>query len=165
MGPTVLPAPGASELSCWTMFAALTIAVIALILTVVQWIHPWSHNNASPAFTNQQVKDAKADACTAYKTVHRAVVTNTHLESSSDGGPLAVATSARLALYGGGAHLIERLTRESATPVDLTKAITALATTREDLGINYRAGTPDFTPEQLRQSLDGQMLDVERLCR
>ena len=97
-------APGASELSRWTMFAALTIAVIALILTVVQWIHPWSHNNASPAFTNQQVKDAKADVSTACKAVHRAVVTNTHLESSSDGGPLAVATSARLALYGGGAY-------------------------------------------------------------
>ena len=98
-------------------------------------------------------------------TVHRAVVTNTHLESSTDGGPLAVATSARLALYGGGGYLQERLTREPATPADLTKAVTSMAATLEDLGINYRANAPAFTQDQLRQNLDGQMLDVERLCK
>jgi hypothetical protein len=38
-------------------------------------------------------------------------------------------------------------------------------TTLEDLGVNYRANAPAFTQDRLRQILDGQMLDVERLCK
>jgi hypothetical protein len=93
------------------------------------------------------------------------VVTNTHLERSPDGGPLAVATSARLALYGEGGYLQEHLTREPATPVDLANAVTTMATTLEDLGMNHLANAPAFAQDQLRQNLDGQMLDVERLCK
>jgi hypothetical protein len=158
----------ASKLSRWAALAALAIAVIALTLTIVQWIHPPSRGSASPTFTNQQVKAAKTNVCAAYTTVHRAVVTNTNLESPPDGGPispLAVATSARLALYGGGGYLQERLAREPATPLDLTKAVTSMATTLEDLGINYLADAPDFTQDRLRQNLNRQMSDVERLCK
>jgi hypothetical protein len=40
-----------------------------------------------------------------------------------------------------------------------------MATTLEDLGINYLAAAAAFTQDQLRHNLDGQMLDVERLCQ
>jgi len=155
----------ASALSRWAALGALVIAVIAVTLTVVQWIHPPTYSTGSPAFSKQQVKQAKTNVCAAYMTVHRAVITNTHLESSPDDGPLAVATSARLALYGGGGYLEKRLASEPATPPGLTNAVTSMATSLEDLGINYLADAPAFTQDQLRHNLDGQMLDVERLCK
>lgn len=154
-----------SKLSHWVAPAALAIAVIALTLAIVQWIQPALHNSASLAFTNQHGKEAKTNVCAAYMTVHRAVVTNTNLESSTDDGPLAVATSARLALHGGAGYLQERLTREPATPATLTNAVTLMATTLEDLGINYLGDGPAVTQDQLRENLNGQMLDVERLCK
>jgi hypothetical protein len=160
------PTSGVSTLSRWATLAAVVIAAITLVLGIVDWFRSASHDGGSPAFTIQQVKDAKTNVCAASVTVHQAVVTNTNLESPPDGdpiGPLVVAASARLALYGGGGYLQERLTREPATPGDLTKAVTSLATTLEDLGINYLAGAPAFTQDQLRQNLDGQMLDVDRL--
>jgi hypothetical protein len=163
--PESFTAVAASMLSRWAVLAALAIAVIALTLSILQWIHPPSRTGAVTTFSNQQVKDAKTNVCAAYMTVHRAVITNTNLESSTEGGPLAVATSARLALYGGGGYLQDRLTRAPATPAGLAKAATAMAAALEDLGINYLANAPAFTQDQLRQNLDAQMMDVERLCK
>lgn len=162
------PIPAASMLSRWITLAALAIAVIALTLAIVDRFYPPSHDSASATFSDQQVKTAKTNICAAYITVGRAVVTNTHLESPPDGGPmgpLAVATSARLALYGGGSYLRDRLSREPATPGDLTKAVNSMATTLEELGINYLAGAPDFTQDQLRHNLDAQISDVRGLCK
>jgi hypothetical protein len=162
------PIPVASRLSGWITLAALVIAVIALTLAIVDWFHPSSHDSASATFSDQQVRTAKTNVCAAYMIVGRAVVTNTHLQIPPDGGPmspLAVATSARLALYGGGSYLRDRLSREPATPGDLTKAVNSMATTLEDLGINYLAGAPDFTQDQLRHNLDAQISDVKGLCK
>lgn len=114
-------ASGASTLSSWATFAAVTIAVIGLVVAIVGWFRHPSHDSALPAFSGQQVMDAKAVVCAGYTTVHRAVV-NTHLESPPDSGPtddLAVAISARLALYGGGTYFRDRLSAEPAIPGDL----------------------------------------------
>lgn len=162
------PASRASKLSRWATFAALVIAVIAATLAIVGWFRP--HHSAPPAatFSDQQIKDAKTHVCTAFVTVDRAVVMNTHLKNPPDGGPigaLSVATSARLALYGGGAYLRDRLTQEPATPADLAKAINSIATTLEDLGIGYLASAPDFAQDRLRQDLDSEVKRAAQLCK
>jgi hypothetical protein len=159
---------GGSVWSRWIAPAGLAIGVLALTLTLVQWFHPSSHGNGSPSFSDQQAKDAKTSVCAAYTIVHRAVAINTHLEDPPSGGPvgpLAVATSARLALYGGGSYLRDRLTKEPATPEDLAKAVDSLATTLEDLAVNYLADVPPFVQDPLRHNLDGQLVDVEGRCK
>jgi hypothetical protein len=162
------PAVERANWSRWIAPAGLAVGVVALTLALVQWFHPSSHGNGSPSFSDQQVKDAKTSVCAAFTSVHRAVAINTHLENPHDGGPvgpLAVATSARLALYGGGSYLRDRLTKEPATPEDLAKAVDSLATTLEDLGVGYLAGAPPFTQDPLRHNLDGQLVDVEGRCK
>lgn len=154
-------APGRAVWSRWVAPAGLAVGVVALALTLVQWFH----GNASPSFSDQQVKDAKTSVCAAYTAVHRAVVVNTHLEPSPNGDPLAVATSARLALYGGGSYLRDHLTRAPATPADLAKAVDSLATTLEDLAVNYLAGATALLQDPLRHNLDGQLVDVDERCK
>jgi hypothetical protein len=159
---------GRGAWSRWVAPAGLAVGVVALALTLVQLFHPLSHGNASRSFSDQQVKDGKTHVCVAYTSVHRAVTINTHLEDPHDGGrigPLAVATSARLALYGGGSYLRDRLTREPATPEDLAKAVDSLATTLEDLAVNYLADVPGFIQDPLLDNLDGQLVDVDRRCK
>ena len=162
------PAVGRANWSRWIAPAGLAAAVVALTLTLVQWFHPPSHDHGAPSFSDQQVKDAKTSVCGAYTTVHRAVTINTHLQNPPDGGPigpLAVATSARLALYGGGSYLRDRLTKEPATPEDLAKAVDTLATTLENLAVNYLADVPGFVQDPLRHNLDGQLVDVDGRCK
>lgn len=155
----------------WTRWIAptgLLVGLIALILTLVQWFGPSSHGSGPGTFSDQQAKAAKTSTCGAYTTVHRAVTTNTHLESPPDGGPLGpltVATSARLALYGGGGYLHDRLASQPATPADLAKAVDSLATTLEDLAVNYLSGAAAITQDQLRHKLDGQIAAVDGLCK
>ena len=159
---------GRAVRSRWIAPAGLAAGVVALTLTLVQWFHPASHGNGSPSFSDQQVKDAKTSVCAAYTTVHRAVAINTHLQNPPDGGPigpLAVATSARLALYGGGGYLRDRLTKEPATPADLAMAVESLATTLEDVAVNYLADVPGFVQDPLRHKLDGQLVDVDGRCK
>jgi len=160
---------GTAVRSRWIAPAGLVAGVVALTLTLVQWFHhPASHGNGSPSFSDQQVKDAKTSVCAAYTTVHRAVAINTHLQNPPGGGPvgsLAAATSARLALYGGGSYLRDRLTKQPATPEDLAKAVESLATTLEDLAVNYLADAPGFVQDPLRHNLDERLVDVDGRCK
>jgi hypothetical protein len=144
--------------------AALAIAVIAAALAVVAWFRP-AHENAS-TFTDQQTADAKTNVCSAYATVHQAVVTNTHLvnpDPNSPIGQLAVAANARLALLGGGAYLRDRLTAEPAAPADLTKAVKSMANTIEQLGVGYLAGL-NSALGPLRNELDSEISQINGMC-
>ena len=156
---------GRAVWSRWIAPAGLAIGVVALALTLVQWFDPSSQGNGSPSFSDQQIKDAKTSVCGAYTTVHRAVVVNTHLRPSPNGDPLAVVTSARLALYGGGSYLRDHLTRAPATAADLAKAVDSLATTLEDLAVNYLAGATAPVQDPLRHRLDGQLVEVGGRCK
>lgn len=114
--------------------------------------HSATRQRASPAFIDHQVTDPKTNVWTAFMTIHRAFFTNTQSESRPDRGPidpLAVATSARRASYGGGGYLRDRLTRQPATPSDLTNAGDSMATTLQDLGISYLAGSLAFRPRSV----------------
>lgn len=165
-------APGSrsSGLSRWTSLAALVIAVVAATLAIVGWFFPHKSASASsaPTYSEQQTKDAKSHVCTAFMLVDRAVVRNTHLKNPPEGGPVgqfSVATSARLALYGGGAYLRDQVNINPAVPASLAKSANALSTTLQELGIGYLASAPEFTQSSLRQNLDGQVKATAEQCK
>ncbi len=158
--------PGGSQLSGWLSLAALVVAVIAVALAVVVWFRPMS-GAASGHFTDQQSADAKANVCGAYLSVRKAVVINTHLNNPVQGdqiGALAVAANARLALYGGGDYLRQRLHADPATPDDLAKAVGSMADTLEKLSIGYLSGAPELAQDPLRRDLDGEIKQINGLC-
>lgn len=151
----------------WPTFAALAIALIALALAIVGWVYPRSPGGASHNFSGQQVNDAKTHICTAYQSVHEAVVSNTHLENPVENDPIgqiAVATSARLTLYAGGAYLRQRVTAEPATPADLAKSVNDMANTLEELSIGYLAGL-SATLDPLRHDFDSEIEAVDKICK
>lgn len=151
----------------WPTFAGLAIAVLAVALAVAGWFYPRSSGGASHNFSDQQVNDAKTHVCTAYQSVHQAVVSNTHMENPVENdriGELAVATNARLTLYAGGSYLRERLAAEPAAPADLAKSITDMANTLEELSIGYLAGLSS-TLDPLRHDFDSEIEAVDKICK
>jgi len=152
-----------SEASRWPTYAALAIAVIAVVLAALAYFHP-AHNSASVA---QQGGDAKANVCSAFASARKAVVINTHMQSPNINDPIAelsVATNARLALIGGGAYLRERLAANTAAPADLANAADSLANTMQQLGINYLTGAGKDVQDPLRKDLNSQITQIEKLC-
>lgn len=162
------PAPPASSTSKWLTIAALALAVLAIAGAAVGWFYPHKSATAAPTYSDQQTKDAKKISCETFVLVDRAVVRNSRLKNPENGGPigaLSVATSARLAFYGGGSFLKDRVSQQPATPPDLTKALNTIGGTLQELSIGYLAGAPEFAQDQLRQNLDAGIKTVADICK
>jgi hypothetical protein len=146
----------------WLTYAALALGLTAAVFAGLAYFYP-AHTPPSVA---QQSGDAKTNVCSAYKAAHRSVVINTHMQSNANDavGELAVATSARLALIGGGAYLRDRLDANTAAPADLTDAVNSFANTIEQLGINYLTNAGADTQNSLRHDLDSQIAQLDKLC-
>jgi hypothetical protein len=158
-----VPFPRWSEASRWPMYAALAIAVIAVVLAALAYFYPL-HKTVSVA---QQGGDAKANVCSAFASARKAVVINTHMQSPNINDPIAelsVATNARLALLGGGTYLRERLAANTAAPADLANAANSMANTIEQLGINYLTGATKDVQDPLRNDLNSQITQIDKLC-
>jgi hypothetical protein len=161
-----LPSPPWWKSSRWPMFAALAIAVIAAAVAIAGWFRPAPHS-ASPAFSDQQTAQAKANVCSAYTAVHQGVVRNTHLADPNPNDPagqLAIAANARLALLGGGAYLRDRVADEPATPADLAQAVNSIGNTIEKLGVGYLEAASNIVLDPLRHDLDSQVAQINKLC-
>jgi hypothetical protein len=155
-----VPFPRWSEASRWLTYAALALATIAVVLAGLAYFHP-AHNSASVA---QQGGDAKANVCSAYAATRKAVVLNTHLESPNPDVQLAIAANARLALIGGGTYLRERLAANTAAPADLANAANSMANTIQQLGINYLTGAAKDVQDPLRNDLNSEITQIDKLC-
>jgi hypothetical protein len=161
------PASKTSKLSRWSTFVTAAIALLALGLSIAGWVRP-SHDGTSQAFTGQQINDAKASVCTAYKAVLQEVRNNLRLKMPAPESPigtLAVATNVRLALYGGGGYLKDHVAMAPATPADLAKAVSSMGNTLEELAIGYMRAAPNFTGDSLRNDLDAQTAQVAEFCK
>ena len=158
------PFPRGRRVPQWPVYAALAIAVIAVVLAALAYFHP-AHNSASA--TAQQGGDAKANVCSAYAAARKAVVINTHLRSPNPKDPIAdlsVAANARLALLGSGAYLRERLAANTAAPGDLANAVNSMANTIQQLGINYLTGATPDVQNPLRNDLKSEITQIDKLC-
>jgi hypothetical protein len=145
----------------WITYAALALAVIAVILAALAYFGQ-PHNSASA--TAQQGGDAKANVCAAYAATRKAVVLNTHLQSPNPDSQLAVAANARLALIGGGAYLSQRLAANTAAPADIANAANSLVNTIQQLGINYLDQAPPNVQDPVRKDLSNELSQLDKLC-
>jgi hypothetical protein len=158
----------ASRFARWGTAAALALAIVATGVAVAGWFYPHKSASSTPTYSDQQTKDAKKHICETFMIVDRAVVRNSRLKNPDNGGPigaLSVATAARLAFYGGGAYLKDRVSQEPATPPDLAKSVNTMASNLEELAIGYLAGAPEFTQDELRQALDDKIKATVEICK
>jgi hypothetical protein len=155
--------------SRWPTFVALAIALIATGLAVVGWFRPappTPPRAAAPTYTEQQISDAKARACTAFELVDKGVTLQTNGEVSSDPAMAkAQGANARLATISSGWYLRARL--DQAAPPKLATAIQHLSDVLLDLGANYLAGATDDDPAQaaLRSEANSAFGRVQELCK
>jgi hypothetical protein len=168
-------APHASKLPLWLAVTALVLSLVAVAGGVAGYFFLYPHKNdtsSSSSTVNDQAakdpKEAKKRICETFMVVDRAVVRNSRLKNPDNGGPigaLSVATAARLAFFGGGAFLKDRVAGEPLTPPDLAKSVNAMASNLEELAIGYLAGAADFTQDSLRQALDDKIKATVEICK
>jgi hypothetical protein len=111
------------------MFAITLVAVAA---AVSAWMRPMPEmrtvSPSTPAFSDQQVADAKAKVCAAYQKVQNAVSINSVRKLGDDpNSQLLISVNMRQVFVAGSAYLATTLADEPATPADLTAAAKKLA--------------------------------------
>lgn len=119
-----------------------------------------------PPASDQQIADARAQACDASTTVSTAVGLQTHGNLGEDPVAMqAVAANARLSMTAGSAYLLARL--DPATPEPLASAVTSLANGLQDVAIHTMAGVSNEDPAQATRLSDAERTSTQiaDLCR
>ena len=149
----------------WLAPAALLVAVVAVALAIWALVSE-SSKAATSSAAGTQGGDPKTRVCTAFNTVSKAIVLQTHNNLGPDPvAEAAVAGNARLALFGGGVYLLNNL--DSATPSELADPVRSFATDLQDIGMSALAGVTNTDPAQSARlaNADASRQQIVELCK
>lgn len=160
----------------------VVIAVIAMLLAIAtlgasayMWRNPMTPFDAptaapteapEPTFTDAQRDEAKAKVCDAFLVVSTGVANSSDLQAA-DGdaiGAIAIATNARLALYGGGVYMLNRV--DPATEPQLAEAARAFGNALMDVGAAAVANIPSDDPahQERVKDADEENAKLQGIC-
>jgi hypothetical protein len=149
----------------WPIATLLAITlVVAIGVALAGWFRPLPDNRppATPAFTNQQIADAKAKACSAFEKVRASVSLQTHANSGTDPAMTqAVAANARLALVTGAYFLEHRI--DPATPQTLSAALHSFSDLLLDLAESALGGATDN--QELEHQGEADTAQIADMCK
>lgn len=158
------------------------IAVIAMLLAIAtlgasayMWRNPLTPIDAptatptgapEPTFTDAQREEAKAKVCDAFLVVSTGVANSSGMQAA-DGdaiGAIAIATNARLALYGGGQYMLNRV--DPATEPQLAEAARAFGNALMDVGAAAVANIPSDDPahQERVKDADEENAKLQGIC-
>ena len=167
-GPWGPPGPiPLSRPARWPMFVMFLITMVAVAAAVAAWLRPIPHNESAtptkPAYSEQQVADAKAKVCAAYTKIHRAVDINVPRTGGDDPmAQLTVAVNMRQVYVVGSAYLLTTLADEPATPSDLAAATGKVARLLQGLTLD---GLTSEINAQENDAVNETGTTIEGLCK
>lgn len=164
-GPVTRPRPWQ-----WLAITSLVIALAAIVLAIVCWLRPApsAKEPNPPAYTDEQVSQAKAAICTAAGKVDRALdLADAEPVSNDRTEQLAVAAVSRVTFDAGSRYLISTLAEEPGAPAELTTAVRDEANSLQELLIGFLNGIPNSDPAQqpAMSAANQARATVQRLCK
>ena len=169
MPPT--PSMASGRPARWPALTALAIALIALAVGVAAWFRSTPHNNQpppKPAYTDQQVVNAKTNVCAAFEKVdHSLALAYARNGGSDPTAQLAVATSTQLTLDAGSRYLSVTLADEPATPADLATAVRKQTDAYQKALIGFLNGLTVSDPSQQPNvhASDEATTTIRQMCK
>lgn len=154
----------------WLTPAWLVAIGLVATFAIIGWLRPTQDHKgpADPAYTDQQVANAKATMCAAFERVQHAVdLANTHVGSTDYATQLAAAALTHETLDAGSRYLLTKLADEPATPNDLATAVRNGANADQEALMGYLNGLAASDPsiQPALNASDEATATVRRLCK
>jgi hypothetical protein len=164
--PTGAPRPARR----WSTIGWLVALSLVAGVAIVGWLRPAQDHKqpAAPAYTNEQVANAKTNVCAAFQQVDHALALAYARNGGSDPtAQLAVATSTQLALDAGSRYLSTMLAEEPATPPDLATAVRKQTTAYQKALMGFLNGLTVSDPSQRPtvSASDEATTTIRQLCK
>lgn len=142
----------------------VALGLLGLIAGLAAWFRPLaSTHSAEPAYSEQQVSDARKAVCEAYKKGVQALqVAGEKKPDPADWLPVAVNT--RLAETAMGNYLINVLSAHPATAPELSEAITELALNYQEMAVMQLADKRSSDYESNTRATGELIPKINQLC-
>jgi hypothetical protein len=154
---------------------AMLLAIATLGASAYMWRNPMTPIDApsaapaeaaEPTYSDAQRDEAKAKVCDAFLVVSSGVANSSGLQAA-DGdaiGAIAIATNARLALYGGGQYMLNRV--DPATEPQLAGTARAFGNALMDVGAAAVANIPSDDPahQERVKDADEENAKLQGIC-
>jgi hypothetical protein len=149
------------------MFVMFLITLVAVAAAVAAWLRPIPHDTAvtpsAPAYSEQQVADAKAKVCAAFTKVGHVADMNASRTGGDDPtAQLAVAVNERQVFVAGGAYLLTTLSEEPAAPAELVASVRKLTDLYQIIVLNGLASDPS---EPEKKETTAVATTIDGLCK
>lgn len=154
---------------------AMLVAIGTLGVSAYMWRNPLTPIDAptaaptaapEPTFTDAQREEAKAKVCDAFLVVSTGVANSSGMQAAAGDaiGAIAIATNARLALYGGGQYMLNRV--DAATEPQLAEAARAFGNALMDVGAAAVANIPSDDPahQERVKDADEENAKLQGIC-
>lgn len=151
---------------------AMLLAIATLGASAYMWRNPVSSVDApaavseEPTFSDAQRTEAKAKVCDAFIVVSAGVANSSAVQAEQGDvlGAIAVATSARLGLYGGGQYLLNKV--DPATDPALAEAARSFGGGLMDVAAAALAQIPSEDPahQERLKNVDAKSAELQSIC-
>ncbi|MGK2868598.1 MAG: hypothetical protein ACSLFA_18540 [Mycobacterium sp.] len=154
---------------------AMLLAIATLGASAYMWRNPVnsagtpmaaSAEPAELAFTDAQRDEAKAKVCDAFIVVSAGVANSSAVQAEQGDvlGAIAVATSARLGLYGGGQYILNKV--DPATDPVLAEAARSFGSGLMDVAAAALAQIPSEDPahQERLKNVDARNAELQGIC-
>jgi hypothetical protein len=154
--------------SGWLAIAALAVALLATGVAIASWLRPipTAKSAPSPAYSSQEVADAKSKVCAAFTKANNAVKAATARDKGSDyATQLASAVNVRQALLAGSQSLATTLSEAPAAPADIASNVRSLVDAYQALTVALIADATEAEKSPILHSGDEATSSLENLCK
>lgn len=144
---------------------AVALAAIALGFAVAAWLRAATAPDASPAYTQEQVADAKKAVCEAFDLGQRALKVTGSKTGTNPSDDFIVAVNSRVAVQSISDHLQTTVSQQPATPPNLADFATELSGIYRRLLLQLLADRTTQELSGLYGDLDASTSRVQQACQ
>lgn len=160
--PSPAPSPGPSRL---LPILGVALGLLGLAVGTAAWFRAAPSHSAAPAYSDQQVAEAKKAVCEAYAKGMRSIRTVASRKAENDGEKLAVVTNSEVGEALVSTFFLNTVESNPASPGELQSSLRKLATEYQNVALTQLADGGPADYQYNIEEIDAEVAKIDLLCQ